>query len=76
MSCFCVEPAQLMNLRSEGGGDGPDAMGFSFHDAANRRAFLEDEAAYCAKFGLDAGQVAAAQSRRRAADDRGRRQRL
>ena len=76
MSCFYVEPAQIMNPRGEGGGDGADAMGFSFHDAANRKAFLDDEAACCAKFGLDAGQIAAAQSRRRAADDRGRRQRL
>ena len=52
-----------MSPRGEGRGDGADAMGSSFHDAANRKAFLDDEAAYCAKFGLDAGQIAAVQSR-------------
>jgi protocatechuate 4,5-dioxygenase, alpha chain len=31
-------------------------MCFSFNDAGNRRAFLEDEAGYCARFGLDAEQ--------------------
>lgn len=29
-----------------------NAMCFSFNDAANRKAFLADEEAYCAKFGL------------------------
>ncbi|MDE3176913.1 MAG: protocatechuate 4,5-dioxygenase subunit alpha [Pseudomonadota bacterium] len=38
-------------------------MCFSFNDAANRRAFLDDEDAYCAKFGLDAEQIAAVKSR-------------
>ena len=38
-------------------------MCFSFNDAANRRAFLDDEAAYCAKFGLSDEQIAAVQSR-------------
>jgi protocatechuate 4,5-dioxygenase alpha chain len=31
-------------------------MCFSFNSAANRAAFLEDEEAYCAKFGLSAEQ--------------------
>jgi protocatechuate 4,5-dioxygenase alpha chain len=31
-------------------------MCYSFNDAANRAAFLRDEDAYCAKYGLDAGQ--------------------
>jgi protocatechuate 4,5-dioxygenase alpha chain len=31
-------------------------MCFSFNDAANRAEFRRDEAAYCAKFGLDAEQ--------------------
>jgi protocatechuate 4,5-dioxygenase alpha chain len=31
-------------------------MCFSFNSAENRAAFLADEEAYCAKFGLDAGQ--------------------
>jgi protocatechuate 4,5-dioxygenase, alpha chain len=31
-------------------------MCFSFNDAANRAAFLKDEDAYCAKFGLTAQQ--------------------
>ena len=38
-------------------------MCFSFNDAANRRAFLENEAAYCAKYGLTAEQIAAVKSR-------------
>ncbi len=36
-----------------------NAMCFSFNDAANRAAFLADEDAYCAKFGLNAQQRAA-----------------
>jgi protocatechuate 4,5-dioxygenase, alpha chain len=31
-------------------------MCFSFNEAANRAAFLADEDAYCAKYGLDAEQ--------------------
>src|SRR5262245_35564422 len=31
-------------------------MCFSFNDAANRRAFTQDEMAYCARFGLDTDQ--------------------
>jgi protocatechuate 4,5-dioxygenase alpha chain len=31
-------------------------MCYSFNDAANRRGFLENEDAYCARFGLDAEQ--------------------
>ncbi|HEY7671368.1 MAG TPA: protocatechuate 4,5-dioxygenase subunit alpha [Gammaproteobacteria bacterium] len=31
-------------------------MCYSFNEAANRKAFLENEDAYCAKFGLDAEQ--------------------
>jgi protocatechuate 4,5-dioxygenase alpha chain len=31
-------------------------MCYSFNSAENRAAFLKDEAAYCAKFGLDAAQ--------------------
>ena len=38
-------------------------MCFSFNDAANRAAFLADEAAYCARFGLSAEQQAAVASR-------------
>ena len=34
-------------------------MCFSFNDAANRKAFLDDEAGYCAKYGLNAEQIAA-----------------
>lgn len=33
-----------------------NAMCFSFNSAANRQAFLDDEAAYCAKFQLTAKQ--------------------
>jgi protocatechuate 4,5-dioxygenase, alpha chain len=38
-------------------------MCFSFNSAANRAAFLEDEDAYCQRFGLDEAQRAAVKSR-------------
>ena len=36
---------------------------FSFNDAQNRQAFLDDEAEYCARYNLTAEQLAAVQSR-------------
>ena len=38
-------------------------MCFSFNDPANRAAFLHDEDAYCAKYGLNAAQRAAVKER-------------
>ncbi len=38
-------------------------MCFSFNEAANRRAFLDDEDAYCARYGLNDEQIAAVKSR-------------
>jgi protocatechuate 4,5-dioxygenase alpha chain len=38
-------------------------MCFSFNDAENRRAFLADEAGYCARFGLTEQQRRAVHSR-------------
>lgn len=38
-------------------------MCFSFNSAENRAAFLRDEDAYCAKFGLNAEQRAAVKNR-------------
>ncbi len=38
-------------------------MCFSFNSAENRAAFLKDEDAYCRKYGLNAEQRAAVQSR-------------
>ncbi len=38
-------------------------MCFSFNDAANRAAFVQDEDAYCARFGLDDTQRAAIRRR-------------
>jgi protocatechuate 4,5-dioxygenase alpha chain len=38
-------------------------MCYSFNDAANRQAFLADEDAYCAKYGLNAEQREAIRSR-------------
>jgi protocatechuate 4,5-dioxygenase alpha chain len=38
-------------------------MCYSFNDAANRRAFLEDEAGYCARFGLTESQRRAVANR-------------
>jgi protocatechuate 4,5-dioxygenase, alpha chain len=40
-----------------------NAMCFSFNHAENRAAFLEDEDAYCARFGLTAEQKEAVASR-------------
>ena len=38
-------------------------MCYSFNHAANRDAFVRDEAAYCAQYGLTGEQVAAVKSR-------------
>jgi protocatechuate 4,5-dioxygenase alpha chain len=38
-------------------------MCYSFNDAANRRAFVADEDAYCARYGLNAAQREAIRSR-------------
>ena len=38
-------------------------MCYSFNEAANRKAFLDDEEAYCRKFGLDEAQRAAVRQR-------------
>ncbi|MGA8610155.1 MAG: protocatechuate 4,5-dioxygenase subunit alpha [Xanthobacteraceae bacterium] len=38
-------------------------MCFSFNNAGNRAAFLKDEDAYCAKYGLNSEQRAAIKSR-------------
>ena len=38
-------------------------MCYSFNDAANRQAFLRDEDAYCARFGLNAEQREAVRQR-------------
>jgi protocatechuate 4,5-dioxygenase alpha chain len=38
-------------------------MCYSFNDAANRAAFVADEDAYCARYGLDAEQRAAIRAR-------------
>ena len=38
-------------------------MCYSFNDAANRKAFVADEDAYCARYGLDAAQREAIRSR-------------
>ena len=38
-------------------------MCFSFNQAANREAFLADEDGYCARYGLNAEQIAAVKSR-------------
>ena len=36
-----------------------NAMCYSFNEAANREAFKQDEAGYCARFGLNEAQTAA-----------------
>jgi len=38
-------------------------MCYSFNDAANRKAFVADEDAYCARYGLDAAQREAIRNR-------------
>ncbi|MFY9513700.1 MAG: protocatechuate 4,5-dioxygenase subunit alpha [Rubrivivax sp.] len=38
-------------------------MCFSFNERINRDAFVQDEAAYCSRYGLDAAQRSAVQQR-------------
>ena len=40
-----------------------NAMCYSFNDPDNRQAFLDDEAAYCAKYKLSKEQIEAVKSR-------------
>jgi protocatechuate 4,5-dioxygenase alpha chain len=40
-----------------------NAMCYSFNDAGNRAAFLDDENAYCRRYGLDERQIAAVEAR-------------
>jgi len=40
-----------------------NAMCYSFNDAANRAAFVADEAGYCRRFGLDEAQIRAVSER-------------
>lgn len=40
-----------------------NAMCYSFNDAANRAAFVADEAAYCLQYGLNAAQADAIRTR-------------
>ncbi len=51
-------------------------MCYSFNTADNRDAFVRDEAAYCAQYGLTDEQLARREEPQRAAADRRRRQHL
>ena len=46
----------LFDGRSARRGYALNRMCYSFNEAANRAAFLADEEAYCARYGLDAAQ--------------------
>jgi len=53
----------LFDGRAAARGYALNKMCFSFNDAANRAAFLQDEEAYCRRFGLDAEQREAVRRR-------------
>ena len=60
-----VTPAgtTLFNGTQAAKGYALNAMCYSFNDAANRAAFLADEAAYCRQYGLSAAQAEAIRTR-------------
>ena len=58
-----IEGTTLFDGEAAQKGYALNAMCFSFNHAANRDAFVRDEAAYCEKFQLTAEQLAAVQAR-------------
>ncbi|MCJ2180973.1 protocatechuate 4,5-dioxygenase subunit alpha [Novosphingobium album (ex Hu et al. 2023)] len=65
-SCSSESPipgTSLFDGRAAAKGYQLNAMCFSFNDARNRQAFLDDETGYCDRFALTAEQRAAVESR-------------
>ena len=59
----CIPGTTLFDADQARKGYALNKMCFSFNNEAARRAFLQAEAAYCARFGLNAEQRAAIASR-------------
>ena len=59
----CIPGTTLFDADQARKGYALNKMCFSFNNEAARREFLQDEAAYCARFGLNAEQRAAIASR-------------
>jgi protocatechuate 4,5-dioxygenase alpha chain len=62
-SARTIEGTPVFDAEAAMRGFALNEMCFSFNDAANRAAFVADEAAYCRKFGLTPPQLAAVQQR-------------
>jgi len=62
-SSLCIPGTTLFDADQARKGYALNKMCFSFNNEAARREFLQDEAAYCARFGLNAEQRAAIASR-------------
>ena len=60
---FDIPGTTLFDGRQARKGYALNKMCFSFNEAANREAFLADEDAYCAKYGLNAEQREAIRKR-------------
>lgn len=58
-----IEGTVIFNGEQAMKGYALNALCFSFNDAENRQAFLDDEAEYCSRFNLTPDQLAAVQSR-------------
>ena len=58
-----IHGTTLFDGRMASKGYALNKMCFSFNDAANRKAFVEDEDAYCAKYGLNGEQREAIRNR-------------
>ena len=59
----CIPGTTLFDADQARKGYALNKMCFSFNNAAARQEFQQDEAAYCARFGLNAQQTAAIASR-------------
>ena len=59
----CIPGTTLFDADQARKGYALNKMCFSFNNEAARREFLQDETAYCARFGLNAQQTAAIASR-------------
>jgi len=61
--CRKIEGTPIFDGQAAMRGFALNAMCYSFNDAANRAAFLADEAGYCARYSLSDGQRAAVAAR-------------
>lgn len=54
-----IRGTYILSGQNTGRGYALNKMCFSFNDAANRKAFTEDQAGYCRKYGLNEAQTQA-----------------